>query len=156
MIHRGTKVLAAKTRRGKWSGLGGKREDYDLNAFDTAVREVFEELFGVSVQVDARTLHSWGELVEGEVFDYGYYTFLMPGTFIQKMILYLKSKGVVSPLIDLNKKYSNFEDLIGHFNSNENPKELLALKLVDKSEIARGPGIEKVFRKDVEAFMSLL
>jgi 8-oxo-dGTP pyrophosphatase MutT (NUDIX family) len=79
-----------------WSGFGGKRRDSET-AWQTALREVIEELFGLRVKKDV--LHSLVEKITPmEFFQNGTYVcFVCPLHIVFELATYLEGFGYKSP-----------------------------------------------------------
>jgi 8-oxo-dGTP pyrophosphatase MutT (NUDIX family) len=79
-----------------WSGFGGKRQGEET-AWQTALREVIEELFGLRVKKDV--LHSlYEKITPMEFFQNGTYVcFVCPLRVIFEITIYLEGFGYKSP-----------------------------------------------------------
>lgn len=127
-----------------WSGFGGKRKG-DETAWQTALREVIEELFGVRVKKDV--LHNlYEKITPMEFFQNGTYVcFVCPLRVVFEMSSYLEGFGYKSPF------YIKFPTTVYELLESRNYENVERIEITDLTLLNLGSSsLDPFYKSDLE------
>lgn len=128
-----------------WSGFGGKRRDSET-AWQTALREVIEELFGFRIKREM--LHNlYEKITPNEFFQNGTYVcFVCPMSTIYELSIYLEGFGYKSPFY-IKFPTSVYELLESRTYQNTKNPEITDLSILS---ISTPEPLDPYFKSDLE------
>lgn len=127
-----------------WSGFGGKRRG-DETAWQTALREVIEELFGLRVKKDV--LHSlYEKITPMEFFQNGTYVcFVCPLRIVFEIITYLEGFGYKSPF------YIQFPTTVYELLESRNYQSVERVEITDLTFVSlNSESMDPHYKSDLE------